>query len=63
MNGVWSEALWEIVTRLNKLEIKPHWKVQIGCDVARFGDDWTAIHVRRGGCSIHHEAHNGWSTS
>lgn len=37
--------------------------VEIGCDVARFGDDFTEIHVRRGPCSLHHEAHNGWDTS
>jgi hypothetical protein len=30
--------------------------------VARFGDDDTAIHVRIGGCSVHHESANGWST-
>ena len=34
--------------------------LQIGCDVARFGDDFTAIHIRRGGVSLHHEAANGW---
>jgi hypothetical protein len=36
--------------------------LQIGCDVARFGDDNTAIHVRRGGISLHHESANGWDT-
>ena len=34
----------------------------IGCDVARFGDDFTSIVVRRGGCVLHHETHNGWDT-
>jgi hypothetical protein len=34
----------------------------MGCDVARFGDDFTAIHVRRGSVSLHHESHNGWDT-
>jgi hypothetical protein len=34
----------------------------IGCDVARFGDDFTSIVVRRGPCVLHHETHNGWST-
>lgn len=36
--------------------------LQIGCDVARFGDDDTAIHVKIGGSSAHHESINGWST-
>lgn len=35
---------------------------EIGCDVARFGDDFTEIHVRRGPVSLHHEAVNGWGT-
>lgn len=34
----------------------------IGCDVARFGDDDTAIHVRCGAVSLHHEAINGQAT-
>lgn len=37
--------------------------IEIGCDVARFGDDFSEMHVRRGPVSLHHEAHNGWSTS
>jgi hypothetical protein len=36
------------------------WPVVIGCDVARFGDDHTVMHVRQGLCSLHHESHNGW---
>lgn len=60
--GVWSDALWRSAcsTRLEfPLGVLP----AIGCDVARFGDDWTAIHCRWGGCSLRHESHNGWSTS
>ena len=34
---------------------------EIGCDVAHFGDDWTAIHVRWGAWSMHHERHSGWT--
>lgn len=45
-----------------KLDPSGH-PVEIGCDVARFGDDNTEIHVRRGPCSMHHESHNGWSTT
>lgn len=37
--------------------------VEIGCDVARYGDDFTSLHVRRGPVSLHHETHNGWSTA
>jgi hypothetical protein len=37
--------------------------VEIGCDVARFGDDFTVIHVRRGPVSLHHESANGWDTA
>lgn len=36
--------------------------IEIGCDVARYGDDFTSIHVRRGPVSLHHETHNGWNT-
>jgi hypothetical protein len=61
---VWSEAQW-----LAAIEAKPDLQaeaenhpVEIGCDVARFGDDDTTMHVRRGPVSLHHEAHNGWPT-
>ena len=30
--------------------------------MARFGDDYTAIHIRWGTRSLLHERHNGWST-
>lgn len=49
-------------TRAKPTELKSHWPVRIGCDVARFGDDFTVFHVRQGPCSIHHESHNGWDT-
>jgi hypothetical protein len=60
--GVWSESLWDAACRggltFDPLTTLP----EIGSDVARFGDDFTAIHVRWGPCSISHEEHNGWST-
>jgi hypothetical protein len=59
--GVWSEALWNATAKEQKID--PRWPVQIGCDVARFGDDATAIHVRQGLVSLHHESHHGWSTA
>ena len=58
--NVWSDAAWTNAESL----ILPEGDnpIQMGCDVARFGDDFTAIHVRRGPVSLHHESHNGWST-
>lgn len=61
--GVWSDALWQAIESLVVPADQVTGMVEIGCDVARFGDDWTAIHVRRGAVSLHHEAANGWSTA
>jgi hypothetical protein len=36
---------------------------ELGCDVARFGDDKTVFCVRKGGRVVHLESHNGWSTT
>jgi hypothetical protein len=59
-NSVWSDGLWQAcATLVLPLSDSP---IEIGCDVARFGDDYTAIHVRRGPTSLHHESVNGWST-
>jgi len=60
-NSVWSDGLWQAVSSL--ILPQPDSPIEIGCDVARFGDDYTAIHVRRGPTSLHHESVNGWSTS
>lgn len=61
-NNVWSDAAWQAAeTRL--LPEPTDQPVEIGCDVARFGDDFTEIHVRRGPISLHHEAANGWRTT
>lgn len=59
-NSVWSDGLWQSCAAL----ILPasDSPIEIGCDVARFGDDYTAIHVRRGPTSLHHESVNGWNT-
>ncbi len=60
--GVWSDALWRFA--LQPLPLPPLGVVpELGCDVARFGDDWTVIVVRCGPCALHAEGHNGWSTS
>lgn len=62
VNAVWADNLWRRVNEPRYAEIQPHWTTQIGCDVARFGDDETTIHVRRGPCSVLHEWHKGWGT-
>jgi hypothetical protein len=61
-NGVWSDGAWQEAeaTVLPEPEDVPP---EIGCDVARFGDDFTSIHVRRGPVSLHHESANGWGTN
>jgi len=35
--------------------------IQIGVDPAAYGDDFTALHVKSGPLSLHHESHNGWN--
>lgn len=59
--AVWSDAAFGAAERAalpEPTDIPP----EIGCDVARFGDDFTTIHVRRGPVSLHHERGNGWGT-
>lgn len=58
--SVWSEAVWAMTQQQQPVPEEP---LQIGCDVARFGDDNTSIVARRGACALHHETHNGWSTT
>lgn len=59
--SVWSEAVWQAA--LAPLPVSPDEPLEVGCDVARYGDDYTSIVVRRGPCALHHETHNGWSTA
>ncbi len=59
--GVWSDRLWQ-AAEAGGLSYDRSNEPVLGCDVARHGDDWTAIHVRRGDCSLHHERGNGWDT-
>ena len=61
-NNVWSDATWQASELLDLPEPQGE-PCEIGCDVARFGDDFTEIHVRRGPVSLHHEAANGRSTT
>lgn len=59
--SVWSEVLWRSCE--SAIFTPPNDQLpEIGLDVARFGDDYTAFHVRWGNASYHHEAQNGWST-
>lgn len=47
----------------NAIPVNPAWKVVVGCDVARFGDDKTTIAVRCGPCLLRLEAHSKLSTT
>lgn len=59
--GVWSEQLWAAAIGGDG-EIDPDALPEIGCDVARYGDDRTEIHWRAGSVSLGHEDHGGWDT-
>lgn len=59
-NGVWSDGAWSEAEALILPDTED--PIEIGCDVARFGDDFTSIHVRQGPNSLHHESANGWGT-
>jgi hypothetical protein len=61
-DNVWSDGAWS-ASEVLALPEPLNQPVEIGCDVARYGDDFTEIHVRRGPVSLHHEAANGWSTA
>jgi hypothetical protein len=60
IKSVWSDALWQSALRElpEPIDVIP----EIGCDVARQGDDWTAFHVRRGPVSIIHESYQKQDT-
>jgi hypothetical protein len=63
--GVWSEQLWTLAVEPKGKEFReiPAYDIpEIGCDVARFGDDRTEIHARTGSVSLSHEDHGGWDT-
>lgn len=61
-SSVWTEALWLRAARAGR-DVQERWRIVIGCDVARFGDDATAIAVRKGCALVHVETHQGWSTA
>lgn len=60
--GVWTDRLWSMAES-SLLDCSPNDIPEIGCDVARFGEDWTEFHVRCGPLSLYHEARNGWGTN
>jgi hypothetical protein len=59
--SVWTEAVWDMALTPKPVS-QPSQPLEIGCDVARFGDDYTSIVCRRGAQVLRHETHNGWST-
>jgi hypothetical protein len=59
--SVWSEAMWKACLVPQPCDTDE--ELVIGCDVARYGDDFTSIIVRRGNCVLQHETHNGWATT
>jgi hypothetical protein len=60
-DSVWSDQVWK--SCMTAQAYSEEQKLIISCDVARFGDDFTCIMVRRGNCVLHAESHNGWDTA
>ena len=60
-SAIWNEALWNLC--LTHQVSNPYEPLALGCDKARFGDDFTSIIVRRGNSVMHHETHNGWNNN
>ena len=67
VDTVWAESAWNLCCNPavpSEERLRAAWGskagVTIGVDPAAFGDDDTAIHVRIGPVSVHHESHNGW---
>lgn len=59
-NSVFSEGLWQKLVRARK-KLDMTWPLQVGVDVARYGNDFTVICIRRGLVTLVLEKHNGWS--
>jgi hypothetical protein len=57
--GVWSEAALALCFGPEP-EIPPGVLPVVGCDCARYGDDYTCFHWRAGPVSLGHQAVNGW---
>lgn len=63
VNTLLDTNLWDAACRGERFngQVQPHWRFQLGCDVARFGDDRTVIWVRQGPVVLHHESRSGLS--
>lgn len=60
---VWSELHWRgCFEPLSEAKWRG-FRLEVGVDVARFGDDFTSIVLRRGGKILHHETYNGNDTT
>jgi hypothetical protein len=57
-SSVWSDHLFTVCAKARGA-VPIHELPQIGCDVARFGDDRTAVHRRWGVVSLAHESRQG----
>lgn len=65
--SIWTDASWKAAVRQDNDLYPPipesQWidkPIQIGCDVAWSGNDYTSIVGRRGPAALHWETHNGW---
>jgi hypothetical protein len=59
-SAVWSDGDWAAAVREGTAPLPMRLVVpEIGCDVAAGGVDDTAIHIRSGSVSLHHEEGNG----
>lgn len=59
INSVWSQQSLERLQE--QLPIDPLHKIQIGVDLALFGDDRSCLSVRKGYSCVHIESHYGWT--
>lgn len=57
--AVWSDLLWKSVEQ-QSFGFPVDQLPELGCDVARYGDDYSTWHGRWGNSSFHHESVNGW---
>jgi hypothetical protein len=61
--GIWSDRLWDVCGVERPFIPTAANLPEIGADIGRFGDDFSAFHVRWGRTSLWHERHNGWDTT
>lgn len=59
INSVWSQNAIELLN--HEIQSDPKHLVQIGTDLALFGDDRSTIAVRKGYNLVHLESHHGWT--